>query len=298
MGPTKGSHLVVDCPALYEALGERMVYYEHKDGRVCIVFRFLDKVIMGSTDIAIDDPDSATCEENEVEYMMTTLRGVFPGIEIRRDQVVYKYCGVRPLPAADSNTTGRVSRDHTIETLEPGGGRTFPIVCLIGGKWTTFRALAEQTADRVLAGLDLPRRVSTNELPIGGGQGYPKDASARKEWIQRIATESGLPLERIETLADRYGARAETYAREAAPETETSLKSLPEYSAGEIERIVAEEYVEHLTDLICRRSLIAILGRARPEILKELAEVAGRVLGWDTERKRQEVEQALREVSV
>ena len=82
MGGTKGSHLVIDNQSLYNALGDRMVYYEHADGRICITFRFLDKVIMGSTDIRVANPDDALCEDAEIDYMMTSLKGVFPDLKL------------------------------------------------------------------------------------------------------------------------------------------------------------------------------------------------------------------------
>jgi len=296
MGPTKGSHLVVDCPALYEALGDRMVYYEHEDGRVCIVFRFMDKVIMGSTDIRVADPDSVTCDEDEIDYMMTTLRGVFPKLEVSRDQIVYKYCGVRPLPSAGDDVTSKISRDHSIEAIEPDDGHAFPVLCLIGGKLTTFRALAEQAADHVLVRLGVERTCSTEHVPIGGGRGHPAGEVQEAAWIERVSAESGLSRDRVAVLLNRYGTSAEEYARGADPDAETPLKSLPDYSVGEIEHIVANEYVEHLTDLICRRSLIALLGQATPDVLAELAEIAGGFLDWDPARRERELALALMEV--
>ncbi len=298
MGPTKGSHLVVDCPELYEALGDRMVYYEHKDGRICIVFRFLDKVIMGSTDIRIDDPDAAQCGDDEIEYMMTTLGGMFPELPLKREHIVATYCGARPLPAADSNTTGRVSRDHSIEAFEPEGGRAFPILCLVGGKWTTFRALAEQTADQVLSRLGRPRRTSTEQVAIGGGKDYPQDEAERRRWVERVASDTGLSTDRMAILLSRYGTAAEAFARRATPESETPLTSLPEYTVGEIEHIVATECVEHLPDLIWRRSLIALLGRASPEAIDELAEIAARTLDWDQARKEREIDAGGDDISI
>ncbi|KPJ70975.1 MAG: glycerol-3-phosphate dehydrogenase, partial [Planctomycetes bacterium DG_20] len=183
MGGTKGSHLVIDSPALHEALGDRMVYYQHADGRVCIVFPFMDKVIMGSTDIRVDDPDAAACDEDEIAYMFTTLRGVFPGISLSRGDIVFVFCGVRPLPVSEGEVLANVSRGHSIRTDEPDGGRAFPVYSLIGGKWTTFRAFAEEAADRVLERLGAERRCSTAHTPIGGGKEFPADAAQRDAWI-------------------------------------------------------------------------------------------------------------------
>jgi len=314
MGGTKGSHLVVDNARLHRMLGGQMVYYQHADGRVCIVFPFMDKVIMGSTDIRIDDPDAARCDEPEVRYMLETLRGVLPNMEIRRDQIVYVFCGVRPLAASGSKVTAVVSRGHSIHTDEPDGPRPFAVISLVGGKWTTFRSLAEQSADAILARLGRPRKCRTDDMPIGGGQDCPVGQERRKQWIASLAGQTKLPEARIADLLARYGARAETYARQAGREAsgnaatsadgaattgaaaETPLKTLPDYSVGEIRRIAAEEYVQHLDDLVCRRSIIALLGRASEPALTELAAVAGEVLGWSADRQAAEVARALDEL--
>ena len=298
MGGTKGSHLVIDCRPLHEAVGGRMVYYQHADGRVCIVFPFMDKVIMGSTDIRVADPDAAACDQNEIDYMLATLRGVFPGIDVSREDIVFAFCGVRPLPASEGEVLANVSRGHSIRTIEPNGDRAFPVYSLVGGKWTTFRAFAEQTADRVLERLGAERRCSTAHVPIGGGKDFPADAEQKKAWIASVAKASGLDETRLAALLDRYGAAAGLWATQADAGAERPLESLPDYTVGEIARIAADEYVEHLTDLVCRRSTIALLGNARRDVLQELAEVAGPVLGWDDAKKEEEVERTLAEVRV
>ncbi|HOD80618.1 MAG: Aerobic glycerol-3-phosphate dehydrogenase [Planctomycetes bacterium ADurb.Bin126] len=288
MGPTKGSHLVVDCPQLHQALGDRMVYYQHTDGRVCIVFPFLGKVIMGSTDIPVDDPDKAECDEGEIQYMLTTLRGVFPGIPLARSQVVFSFCGCRPLPASGTDVTANITRGHAVRVLEPADGRPFPIYSLIGGKWTTFRALAEQAADQVLAQLGLERKELTQELPIGGGRDFPADGQAREQWIRRVAEASGLDQARVTDLLDRYGTSAELYAGGGGQ----PLKALPGYSVEELRRIAEDEQVVHLDDVVYRRSTIGLLGQATPDALAELADVVGGALGWDASRRQQEIRRA------
>ncbi len=297
IGGTKGSHLVVDCPKLHKALNGEMVYYQYHDGRVCIVFPFMDKVIMGSTDIRVDDPEKAICDDKEMEYMLTTLRDVFPNLTIRREEIVYVFCGVRPLPAVGLDVLANVSRGHSVQVTAPDAQRPFPLYSLVGGKWTTFRAFAEQIADRLLPELGKKRTCSTDEIPIGGGRYYPQNQQQKQQWIARVAKAAGMAETRVATLMERYGTSAEAYATQADAAAETPLKNLPEYTVGEI-RGLSDEYVEHLTDVILRRSVIALLGRATKPALEELAEIVGGVLGWDSQRKAKEVEQALAEVKV
>ncbi|MBN1418988.1 MAG: FAD-dependent oxidoreductase, partial [Planctomycetes bacterium] len=296
MAGTKGSHLVIDLPALRDALGERMVYYEHADGRVCIAFAFMGKVIMGSTDIRVDDPDRARCDADEIDYMLATLRDVFPSLEIPRERIVHTFCGVRPLPATGDKIVGTITRGHTIHTIEPDGARPFPIICLIGGKWTTFRALAEQTADRILPVLGAARRTTTEAVPIGGGRDYPADAEAKERWIERVASETGLSRERTATLLARFGTGAEAYARGLGGRAETPLETLPDYAREEIAHMGATEYVGHIDDLVCRRSVIALLGDARREVLEEIAGILAGPRGWDAARCEEEVARAEGEI--
>ncbi len=298
IGGTKGSHLVLDHPPLHAMLAGRMVYYQHTDGRVCIVFPFEDKVLMGSTDIRVDDPDAARCDAGEIAYMLTTLRGIFPGVDIRPEQIVYAFCGVRPLPATGEGVTANISRGHSLRVLEAEGERPFPVLCLIGGKWTTFRAFAEEVADAVLARLGAERRCSTAATPIGGGRGCPQGEEEQQAWIDRVAGAAGLDPGRVAALLSRYGTAAEAYARGADAEDETPLASLPAYTVGEVRRIAAEEQVVHLEDLVCRRSTIALAGGARRTPLEELAGVVGGALGWDDARQAKEVERALAETAV
>ncbi|MGQ9592484.1 MAG: glycerol-3-phosphate dehydrogenase/oxidase [Planctomycetota bacterium] len=297
MGGTKGSHLVVRNERLVRALGDRMVYYQHRDGRVCIAFGFFGKAILGSTDIPVADPDAASCDEAEVAYMLETLRRVFPAIEVSRSDIVYKFCGVRPLPATGDAIPGRITRDHSIRPSEPEGSRPFPILSLVGGKWTTFRALAEQAADLVLARLGTRRRFSTSRLEIGGARGCPRTEEERGSWIARVARERGASPERVATLLARYGTGAESYLASLEGSPEHPLRTLPEYAAEEIRRIAERDFVVHLADLVCRRTLIALLGEARSDALEEIAGIAGERLGWDADRRAREVETAAREVS-
>jgi glycerol-3-phosphate dehydrogenase len=289
IGGTKGSHLVVDNLDLYNAVGDQMVYYQHADGRVCIVFQFADKVIMGSTDIPVDDPDKATFDDREIEYMLATLRGVFPGVKVSREHIVFAFCGVRPLPSSKSAVTANISRGHAIHFIEPNVTRKLPILCLIGGKWTTFRALAEQAANTLLPRIGVARRCSTADIPIGGGKDFPATDDARTQWTARVAETTNRSQQRIAVLLARYGTAAET----VAATDDTPLGSLPEYSVGEIEWIAANDSIVHLADLVYRRSTIGLLGNATAGTLPELAAIVGRILGWDAERQNNEITRAM-----
>ncbi|TVZ63662.1 TetR family transcriptional regulator [Rhizobium mongolense USDA 1844] len=208
IGGTKGSHLIIDNADLRDALAGHMIYYENEDGRICIAFPYLDKVLVGSTDIRVDNPATVRCEADELEYILQSLAFVLPGIAIRREQIVFQFSGVRPLPASSDSFTGRIPRDHFCTVLEQAEDDP-PVLCMIGGKWTTFRSFGELAADMTLERLGRKRRIETSERPIGGGRQYPSDKTV---WSVTLARRTGISSERAAELFDRYGTEAEKIA--------------------------------------------------------------------------------------
>lgn len=285
---TKGSHLMIRHPGLIAALGERMVYYENRDGRVCIAFVHAGAAMVGSTDIRLDDPDAAVCLDSEKSYMLEALSSVFPGIAVREDQIVHAFTGVRPLPVGEGGPTGRISRDHSVE-VDPAGVRPYPVLTLVGGKWTTFRAFGEEVADIALAELGRTRTVHTGDLVIGGGRGLPLLGPARDAWLATSAAEAGLELRRFAALVARYGARAREVAAFMAMASDAPLENAPDYSRREILFLVERERVREIGDLLLRRTTLAIEGRATPALAAEIGALLASVLGWsaaDTDAAR------------
>lgn len=287
---TKGSHLILENPVLRDALAGRMAYFEASDGRVCIVYPFLGKVLVGSTDIPVDDPDRASTDPDEVDYLLGVLRDLFPTLDISAQQVVYTYVGVRPLARSTADNPGGIARDHSVVLDPPNNSRHIPLVCLVGGKWTTFRALAQHAADEVLQQLGRKRRGSTEGLPIGGGAQWPADEREQQRFIGEIAARTGLPPARVAELAGRYGSIARAMATQFAAEGDRPLAHTPGYSAAELTYLCRRTGVVHLSDLVLRRTLLAIRGQISEASLAEVAEVVAKALGWDEARMRTEVE--------
>lgn len=270
IGGTKGSHLVLDHPELYYATRGHEMFFENQDGRICLFFPFQDKVLVGTTDIPIDNPDQAFCTDEEVAYLLGMLRHVFPPIQVDESHIVFRFCGVRPLPNSKTSTTGQISRDHSIELLEAGNGIDFPIYSLVGGKWTTFRAFAEQVSDTILKRLSKPRQLSTEHLAIGGGRQYPHSEADQRLWIAALQRQTGLAEAQLKLLFERYGTRAEAIAEFIANGEDAPLQTLPTYTQREIRFLIEQEKVVHVDDLLLRRTLIAMLGQVTPAVLDEL----------------------------
>ncbi len=280
IGGTKGAHLVLENQELYNALGGKMIYYENNDGRVAVALPWLGKSLIGSTDIPVGNPDEVECEDSEITYMFDALREVFPNLKVDHSQILSCFCGVRPLPKSNAPATVEVSRDHSSPVIEPTEEIPFPVYSLVGGKWTTFRGFAESVADKILPRLDAVRKVSSKNIPIGGGRNYPHSESEKRTWIDRLQQETGLTAERLSILLARYGTRAEDAAKFLIDAEDAPLQYHEGYTRREIEYIIENEAVCHVEDIVLRRTALALLGEVNKSLLEELAQLAGASLNW------------------
>lgn len=289
IGGTKGSHVLLDHPQLLAGLNGRMIYFEADDGRICLVYDYLGRALVGSTDIRADDPDRVRCEDDEIAYLLQSLRGLFPGLVFDAGQIVHAYSGIRPLPASDAADPGLISRDHAAPVMEPTPGRAWPIIALVGGKWTTFRGFAEEVADTILGRLDRPRRVSTRALPIGGGRDFPTEAAEARAWIEETARRTGCGRARVGLLLARYGTTAAVIAASEGSGPQTMLEDAADYSLAEIRWLARGEMVVHLEDIVLRRTDLAVTGRLSRRDLGTIARSVAESLGWPETRMQDEL---------
>lgn len=275
MGGTKGSHIVLDNPELFQACDGREIFFENSDGRIVLMYPILNRVLVGTTDIPVDMRDEIVCTDDEIDYFFDLVRRVFPNITTTHDQIVYRYSGVRPLPASDSAQPGFISRDYRIV---PGKLGTSDLLSLVGGKWTTFRALGEHLANETLELLGKKRHVSTEALPIGGGKDFPTSPEAQQQWA--AAHSSVVSTERALELLLRYGTYASRVMEGLAEWGDEPLKNHPHYSVGEIKSLVRNEWVSHLSDVVHRRTSLAFSGQLSHALVAELASVMAPLCGW------------------
>ena len=106
--------------------------------------------------------------------------------------------------------------------------------------------------------------------------------------MRDLARETGLAEARVDALLSRYGTRARDAARVIAAGPESPLAALPDHSTGEIAWIARGELVTHLSDVILRRTLVALRGLAREDAVREVAGVLAATLGWSAARRAEE----------
>ena len=269
MAGTKGSHIVIDNQELFKACDNREIFFENKDGRIVLMYPIVGKVLVGTTDIPHDMRFPAVCTDEEIDYFFKLVSHVYPSIKIDKNQIVYKYSGVRPLGASGDINPGVISRDYRI--VRTSSESEVPVLSLVGGKWTTFRALGEHLSSDVLKLLRKSRVVSTANLPLGGGKDFPTSEDAQLRWATSYGKSIG--TERALQLLLRYGTRATAFIHEIAAKGETKLSSNPEYTDTEILFLIENEQVSRVEDLIHRRTNLAFSGDVTDSLVKELEQI-------------------------
>ena len=284
MGGTKGSHIVLDHPELLEATRGREIFFEHSDGRIVLIYPLKGRVLVGTTDIDADPREVPVCTDEEIDYFFDLIHHVFPTIDVTREQIVFNFSGIRPLPRHEDTAPGFVSRDYRIEVDDKGAA---PLVSLVGGKWTTFRALGESLSDVVLGLLGRTRTVSTVGRAIGGGREFPRTEKARRIWIQENLPGAG---DRAERLLARYGTRAAQVWQYVEQGDDSPLAG-GDLSTRELAWMVENEMIARLQDVVLRRTSIAFIGHADADVLDEVADALAPLLDWDRSRRDTEVDQ-------
>lgn len=292
IGGTKGTHLILNHPDLAAQLKDQMIYFEADDGRICLIFEYLNRLLVGSTDIPAADPDEVSASTDEVAYLLQSIQELLPSANIQARQIEFVYSGIRPLPNTQTDDPGLISRDHSTPTLESTEQRRYPIISLVGGKWTTFRGFAEEVTDNLLQQLKQTRRCTTRNLPIGGGAGYPAETEL-PIWLRNHLPNSDYSQNRLLTLLERYGTLASDIARAEAENSARALNTLPDFTNVELAWLAKHEQIKHLDDLVLRRTALALSRAIFAESVGEIAQCCGEALKWSEARTDAEVQRTL-----
>lgn len=291
IGGTKGSHIIVD--SFPGAPAEEAMYVEAKaDGRPYFIVPWNGRYLIGTTDFRYrGDLDLVVADDDEIDYLINETNSVIPSANLSREDVLFTYSGVRPLPYQEEGAEGSVTRSHIIYDHEEHDPKVGGLISIIGGKLTTFRNLSRQTVNEVYSKLHrhAPRsRTAAVPLP-GGATGDFESFSAR------FKASSGVSDEVAERLLRLYGARAPEVLAEAGddPQLKLPLSPSPTLETGvigaEILWAFRHEMAQTLSDALLRRTMVGLGPRVGLDVDRAAAEVAAEHLGWDAERVEREV---------
>jgi glycerol-3-phosphate dehydrogenase len=268
IGGTKGSHLVTAQEELRRTLAGRGIYAEAADGRPFFVLPLGQSTLIGTTDVPFTgDPRQAVASEEEIEYLLASVNEVLPGMRLTRDDLDWHYSGVRPLPATGGVTPAAITRRHWLEE-HPGQG--VPCYSIIGGKLTTCRSLAEQSAARILKHLGRTPTCTTRQRILPGGENCPADRTAVAAEHARLARQTGLEGAQVAAAWELFGTRTEAILSQCGKPARANLDGtcLP---IGVARWVIEHQWVGTLEDLVERRLMLLDHPRLTRVCLAQLA---------------------------
>jgi glycerol-3-phosphate dehydrogenase len=282
LAPTRGTHIVV--PRLTE---RAFTLAAGSDGRVFFVLPWLDGTLVGTTDVDDDgDPARVAATEAEIAYLLSEANRYFPEARLQRRDVRATYAGLRPLLRSGGNESSR-SREHAF--LEPMPG----VLAIAGGKYTTYRAVAEAAVDRLAQRLGRrgPCRTASLALPGGDLAWTPRehwDESSRfVAQARTLAAAAQVEEDVARTWLRVHGTRAAAIAALAAGEPRWRQRLCPHVAAtgADVVHAVRDEMALHLEDWFVRRSRNAFAACNGRDALAPVAALFAAELGWSaTER--------------
>ena len=304
IGGTKGSHLVVDP---FPGAPQDALYVEARaDGRPYFIVPWNGRYLIGTTDFRYkEDLDFVSADDDEMDYLIDETNAVVPTANLTREDVLFTYSGVRPLPWKPEGSESSITRSHVVYdhatgrsaaggrlTVEGAGPKADGLVSIVGGKLTTYRNLARQTVDVAYKklGRSAPKST-TDKVPLPGGA-----VDDFENFSAEFKATSGLTDVLAERLLRLYGARAPEVLEEAGddPSLRVSLSPDPSVETGlmgcEVLYAFRREMAETLADALLRRTMVGLGPNVALDVDEAAASVAVEHLGWTEDRGKEEVE--------
>jgi glycerol-3-phosphate dehydrogenase len=193
---SKGVHILL--PLDVHSSDDAILIPKTDDGRVLFAIPWMGRLLVGTTEQEVEAGDELSLTRGEVEYLLRHLNR-YAASPVKASQVAGGFAGARPLlSAGDSRDTKKLARDHEVELDSHSA-----LVSILGGKWTTYRVMAQDTIDvvqKVLDGNFTP--CSTLNHPLLGSDSYSAD------YWKTLMTNFGVPEPSARHLAEKYGTRA------------------------------------------------------------------------------------------
>jgi glycerol-3-phosphate dehydrogenase len=249
---SQGSHVVLDRSFLPGDAA--LLIPQTPDGRVLFAIPWHGHTLVGTTDVALPSaPTEPWPTREEIDFILETA-GRYLTKQPQREDILSTFAGIRPLVKAGGGNTASLARDHTIRVEQPG------LLTITGGKWTTYRNMAEACVDQAASLAGLPRRACpTRELRI---HGFDPEASR---------------------LGDRsvYGSDAMEINKliHAEPTLAAQLHLALPYLGAEVIWAARMEMARTIADVLSRRTRALFLNaRAALEMAPQVAELMAKEL--------------------
>ncbi|WWD17998.1 hypothetical protein CI109_102445 [Kwoniella shandongensis] len=285
VAPSAGVHITL--PNYYGPKTMGLLDPATSDGRVIFFLPWQGNVIAGTTDSPTTVSQNPIPEEKEIQWILDEVRNYLsPDVKVRRGDVLSAWSGIRPLVRdPDAKNTQSLVRNHMIN-ISKGG-----LLTIAGGKWTTYRAMAEETVEAAVKefGLKPTGRSQTDHIKLVGGHAWTNTMYIK------LIQQFGLETEVAKHLAESYGDQAWAVAAMAKPTGYSwplhgiRLSPLYPYIEAEARYACRREYAMNAVDFVARRTRLSFLNvQATLESLPRVIDIMAEELGWDKSRKEKE----------
>jgi glycerol-3-phosphate dehydrogenase len=277
---SKGSHILL--PLDVFPTQDAMLIPKTDDGRVLFAVPWNGRLLVGTTEQEVSPEDELFVTREDISFMLGQLNK-YVEHPLQSSQIVSGYAGARPLVSSDENqSTKKIARDDVIEVDQASG-----LISIMGGKWTTHRAMAEDTIDAAQKALGKPVTESpTRSHLLYGAEGFSSDL-----W-EKLVAEYHVAKETAQHLSAKFGTAARKVlelTRDNPSLAEPILAGTPPIQA-EVVYAVREEFALQLEDVLARRLGIQFWSwrdamQSAPVVAKRMAEE----LRWSSEETKSAV---------
>lgn len=303
VAPSSGVHVVL--PGYYSPADMGLIDPSTSDGRVIFFLPWQGNTVAGTTDAPTNITQQPIAGEDEIGWILNEIKGYLaPDINVRRGDVLAAWSGIRPLVKdPKAKNTESLVRNHLVTVSDSG------LLTCAGGKWTTYRQMAEDAVDAAIKQFNLRTspllvapRVSGTEMI---NDAAPLDGTCQTHQVRLIGAHGfsktlfinliqhfGLETQVAKHLCESYGDRAWTVAALSSPTEERfpvrgrRISPLYPFIDGEIRYAVRHEYAQTAVDVLARRTRLSFLNaQAALEALPKVIDLMGEELGWDSRRK-------------
>ena len=306
VAPSSGVHVVL--PGYYSPQKMGLLDPKTSDGRVIFFLPWQGNTIAGTTDAPTKISQNPVAGEEEIDWILSEIRHYLsPDINVRRGDVLAAWSGIRPLVKdPNAKNTESLVRNHLIN-MSPSG-----LLTCAGGKWTTYRQMAEECVDEAIKEFSLQPKPYPNAPDVSGTEmiddGAKLDGTCQTHQVKLVGAHGfsktlfinliqhfGVETDVAKHLTESYGDRAWTVAALSSPTEKRfpvrgeRISPLYPFVDGEVRYAVRHEYAQTAVDVIARRTRLAFLNaQAALEALPKVIDIMAAELKWDNKRKEVE----------
>lgn len=306
VAPSSGVHVIL--PGYYSPQKMGLIDPKTSDGRVIFFLPWQGNTIAGTTDSPTTISQNPVAKEAEIDWILSEIRHYLsPDINVRRGDVLAAWSGIRPLVKdPNAKNTESLVRNHLIN-VSPSG-----LLTCAGGKWTTYRQMAEEAVDEAIKTFNLQTRAVLNAPDVSGTEqvndGARLNGTCQTHQVKLVGAHGfsktlfinliqhfGVETDIAKHLTESYGDRAWTVAALSSPTEQRfpvrgeRISPLYPFIDGEVRYAVRHEYAQTAVDVLARRTRLAFLNaQAALEAAPKVIDIMAQELKWDSKRKEVE----------